>query len=122
MGGRVKIVSRKPASAVRCVLQLEAPVAFDGKIVEAGELVEVSDMQVVELIMHGRAMKAWGTKGQPLVVRPRAVMEWPDDTMTPRQRRKWRPRRVGANRVAPRGSVRLDPGASIFEQVRGFMG
>lgn len=114
----MKLVARKPASAVRCVLQLNAPVAFDGKTVEAGELVEVSDMQVVELIMHGRAMNARGLDGKPLVVRPRAVMEWPDDTMTPRQRRKWRPHRMGSNRIAPRGSVRLDPGASIFGQLR----
>lgn len=118
----MKIVARKPASAVRCVLQLDAPIAFDGKAVEAGELVEVSDMQVVELIMHGRAMNALGVEGKPLVVRPRAVMEWPDDTMSPRQRRKWRPRRAGSNRVAPRGSARIDPGASIFEQVRGLIG
>lgn len=114
----MKIVARRPASAVRCLLQLLAPVAFDGNVAAAGGLVEVSDTQVVELIMRGRAMKAWGQVGRPLVVRPRAVMEWPDDTLTPRQRRKWRPRRIGNNRIAPQGSVRIDPGASIFDQVR----
>lgn len=117
----MKVVARKPASAVRCVLQMVAPVAFDGNVVQAGGLIEVSDTQVAELIMRGRAMNAWGAEGSPLVVRPNAVMEWPDDDMSPRQRKKWRPSRV-RNRMAQSGSVRLDAGAGIVEQVNRIVG
>lgn len=119
----MKIVSRAPTCADRYPVKLTASVAFDGRVVPAGDLVELSDMQAVEIIFHERGVAASESAleaGNRFVVRARAVMEWPDDTMSPRQRRKWRPIRIGRNRVAPRGSVRIDPDASIFEQVRKF--
>ncbi len=121
----MKIASRAPTCTDRYPVRLTAPVAFDGRVVHAGDLVELSDSQAVEIIFHERGVPASESElaaGNRFVARPRAVMEWADDTMSPRQRKKWRPSRVGSNRVAPRGSVRIDAGGSIFEQVREFVG
>lgn len=122
----MKIVARKPTCADRYPVQLTAAVAFDGNVFPASSLVEVSDMQACELIAPARgdsvavaadeAMQA--EAGSIASIRPGAVMEWADSSMTPRQRKKWRPSRIGMNRVAPRGSVRLDAGSGIIEQVR----
>lgn len=119
----MKIVAPKPTCADRYPVKLTAPVAFDGNIVPAGGLVELSDTQAWEILFHERGVPAEDfaqAAGTILAVRPRAVMEWPDETMSPRQRKKLRPSRI-RNRVAPRGSVRLDAGAGIVEQIRGLV-
>lgn len=122
----MKIVSPKPTCADRYHLRLLAPTAFDGNVIAAGGLVEVSDAQAVELIMHERAEAALPAEveaagGGILIVRPRAILEFPDESMTPRQRKKWRPSRM-RNRMAQPGSVRLDDGASIVDQVNRIVG
>lgn len=121
----MKIVAPKPTCADRYPVKLTAPVAFDGNIVPAGGLVELSDTQAWEILFHERGIPADESAqaaGTIVAVRPRAIMEWPDETMSPRQRKKWRPSRIAGNRLAPRGSVRLDAGAGIVDQVRRIVG
>ncbi len=116
----MRITAAKPSCADRYPLRLIAPVSFDGNLFQAGALVEVSDMQVVELVMHGLAEAALDSEvkaNTAAVIRPRAVIEFADDSMSPRQRKRWRPRRI-ANRLAPRGHSRLDAGAGIIEQIK----
>ncbi|MGN6329527.1 MAG: hypothetical protein ACTHL5_11360 [Rhodanobacter sp.] len=121
----MKIASRKPMSSERYVVRLLTAVAFDGNVVPAGSLVELSDRQVIEILCNERGVAAEKSElaaSSSLVIHPRAVMEWADDSLSPRQRKKWRPSRIGSNRMAPRGSVRLDVGSGIIEQVRGLVG
>ena len=118
----MKIVARKSASPARFPLRLLAPVAFDGHVVQRGGFVVASDAQVTELITRGLAENAKVVDSRnALIVRERAVMEWPDEGTSTRQSKKWPASRIGRNRLAPRGSVRLDAGASIIEQVRNIV-
>jgi hypothetical protein len=119
----MKFIAATPSCADRYPLRLTAPVSFDGNLFHVGALVEVSDTQVVELVMHSLAEAALDSEVRETtaaVIRPRAVIEFADDSMSPRQRKRWRPHRI-ANRVAPRGSVRLDAGSGLIEQIRGIV-
>lgn len=122
----MKIIAKTPTGTDRYPMRLRNAVAFDGNILPAGSLVSVSDTQMIELVTHGVAetelehicfdeseAKALGIA----IIRARAVMEWADDSMSPRQRKRWRPRRI-ENRLAPRGHSRLDAGAGIIEQIK----
>lgn len=120
----MKIIAPQPTCADRYPVRLLAPVAFDGRLIQAGDLVELSDTQAVELIYHERGVAATESEvaaGKLFVVRARAVMEWPDGALSARKRRRWRPQCVASKRVPRQGWARLDMGAGLVEQIRGYV-
>lgn len=109
-----------PMFGKRFKLRLTAPVSFDGRTLPADTLVDVTREQATTVIMGRRGEIApERAAGTVHAVPADVTVTWCDEP--PRKRKPWRPRNA-ANRLAPRGSVRLDPGAGIFEQVREIVG
>lgn len=117
----MKVASPRPSCPDRYPARLLKPVQFDGTLIPAGGVVEVSDGQVALLLFNECAEAAIDVlESNPaciVVIAPRAVMQWAADSDSLRWRKKWKAR----NRIAAKGVTRLDAGANITEQIRGLV-
>lgn len=112
MNGLRKFLAR------RVRLRIVRPVLIDGDTFVRGAVVEVSREQEVDLIATACAVPADDFTAGHLHVVPRgASVRMLPEVDPARARKPWRPRNA-SNRVAPRGSMRIHPGASIVDQVR----